>query len=68
MELHEIEITIDVEGQVHLEVHGVQGTACLELTEALETGLGSQIISRQLTSEAFESSAEDNPGSLNLRS
>jgi hypothetical protein len=68
MELNEVEITIDIDGQVRLEVHGVQGTACLELTQALEAGLGGKIISRQMTAEAFEIPTEDQPGFLNIRS
>ena len=52
MELQEIEIIISKDGQVQVYVRGVQGQACLALTEALEDALGSEIILREMTAEA----------------
>lgn len=52
MELQEIEVFIEKDGQVRIQVHGVQGTACLELTKALEAALGGQIESREMKPEA----------------
>jgi len=52
MELQEIEIIISKDGQVQVHVRGVQGQACLALTEALEDALGSEIILREMTAEA----------------
>jgi hypothetical protein len=37
-EIREIDIYIKPDGTVKLEVRGVKGTKCLELTEELETG------------------------------
>ena len=54
MDLEEIEVFIDKNGQVRLEVRGVKGNTCLQLTEDLEAGLGGQVTSRQMTSEALE--------------
>ncbi len=52
MELQEIEVFIEKNGQVRIQVRGVQGTSCLELTKALEAALGGQIESREMTPEA----------------
>ena len=54
MELQEIEVFIAPDGTVRLEVRGVKGGGCLSLTEALEKGLGSGIIEREMTNEAHE--------------
>jgi len=55
MELQEIEIFIDKDGKVRIEVRGVKGEACLDLTKALEEALGGDIESREMTPEASES-------------
>ena len=55
MELHEIDVFIEKDGQVRLEVRGVKGRRCLEVTKALESALGGQVISREMTAEAGES-------------
>jgi hypothetical protein len=54
MELQEIDVYIDKDGQVRLEVRGIKGGACLDLTAALEQALGGRIESRQMTPEAQE--------------
>ena len=54
MEMQEIEVFIDKDGKVRIEVRGVQGGACLDLTAALEAALGGQVEARQLTPEAQE--------------
>ena len=54
MELQEIEIYIDIDGKVRIEVRGVKGGACLDLTKALEEALGGEVESRELTPEASE--------------
>ncbi|MBP7228212.1 MAG: DUF2997 domain-containing protein [Longilinea sp.] len=64
MELQEIEITIDKNGKVQIHVHGVSGTACLELTRALEEALGGEVELRQMTAEAQQM---DNPLDLTQR-
>ena len=58
MELNEIEAVIDKDGQVRIAVHGVKGAACLELTKNLEAALGADVLSRQMTAEAYESSQQ----------
>ncbi len=68
MEVQEIEVVIDKDGQVQLHVRGVKGQACLELTAGLENALGSQVILREMTPESLENSrgeSLDNP--LNVR-
>jgi hypothetical protein len=61
MDLQEIEIVIEKNGQVRLEVRGVKGNACLDLTQDLEAALGGQVASRQMTSEALETARQDAP-------
>ena len=54
MELQEIEVYIDKDGQVRIEVRGVQGMSCLDLTADLEAALGGEVESREMTPEAYE--------------
>jgi hypothetical protein len=54
MEIQEIEITIDKNGQVVLHVRGAKGMVCTDLTKDLEAALGSEVIDRQLTPESQE--------------
>lgn len=54
MEMQEIEVFIDKDGKVRIEVRGVKGGACLDITAALEAALGGQVENRQLTPEAQE--------------
>jgi hypothetical protein len=54
MELHEIEIFIDPDGRVRIEVRGVKGPACLEITQPIEAGLGGEVELREATPEMLE--------------
>ena len=54
MELQEVEITIARNGQVQVQVRGVKGTQCLDLTKDLEEALGGEIVLREMTPEALE--------------
>ena len=58
MELQEIEIIIGKDGQVQLQVRGVKGLTCLDLTRELEAVLGGQIEAREMTPEAYEAAQE----------
>lgn len=58
MELQEIEVFIDKNGQVQLQVHGVKGMSCRDLTKELEAALGGQVEDRQMTSEAYDTATE----------
>jgi len=58
MELQEIEVVIGKDGQVQIQVRGVQGLKCLELTKELEEALGGEIIARIMSPEALE---QENP-------
>lgn len=58
MELQEIEVFIGRDGQVRIEVRGVKGTSCLDLTKDLEAALGGQVESREMTPEAYETVQE----------
>ncbi|MEW6156172.1 MAG: DUF2997 domain-containing protein [Verrucomicrobiota bacterium] len=57
MELQEIDVFIEPNGEVRLEVRGVHGGGCLDLTKALEDALGGAIQHRELTSEFHASDA-----------
>ena len=54
MEVQEIDLYIDKDGQVRLEVRGVKGGACLDITAPLERALGGQVQAREMTPEAQE--------------
>jgi DNA-binding protein YbaB len=54
MELQEIEVVIGKDGQVQIQVRGVQGLKCLEITKELEDALGGEILARIMTPEALE--------------
>ncbi len=58
MDLQEIEVFIDKNGQVQVQVRGVKGTSCLDVTKALEAALGGQVEDRQMTSEAYDTATE----------
>ena len=54
MELQEIEVTIGKDGQVQIQVRGVEGMKCLELTRELEEALGGEILARIMNPEAMQ--------------
>lgn len=54
MELQEIDVFIEKDGQIKIEVRGVKGTSCLDLTKDLEAVLGDRIAEREMTPEADE--------------
>jgi hypothetical protein len=54
MELQEVEVFIDRDGRVRVEVRGVKGMSCLDVTKALEEALGGGVEDRELTPEAYE--------------
>jgi hypothetical protein len=58
MELQEIEVFIDEDGRVRIEVRGIKGMGCLDLTRDLEEALGGEIESREMTPEAYETVQE----------
>jgi len=60
MDMQEIDVYIDKNGKVRIEVRGVKGKACLDITQALEAALGGQVESREMTPEA----GETNPNQL----
>ena len=54
VEMQEITVVIDKDGQVRVEVRGVKGASCLDVTKGLEEALGGQVEDRQMTPEAQE--------------
>lgn len=53
MEFQEVEVTIAPDGTTRIEVRGLAGRGCLELTAGLEQALGGQIVARELTADAY---------------
>ncbi|MGH9847130.1 MAG: DUF2997 domain-containing protein [Blastocatellia bacterium] len=58
MELQEIDVFIEKDGQVRIEVRGVKGGSCLDITAALEQALGGQIAEREMTAESYETAQD----------
>ena len=59
MEMQEMEINISPKGEVQIQVKGVHGSSCLDLTKDLEQGLGS-VEERKLTGEYYEQNNQQN--------
>lgn len=59
MDLQEIDVFIEPDGSVRIEVRGVKGTACLDLTRELEAALGDQVESREMSPDAYEQATPD---------
>jgi hypothetical protein len=59
MELQEIEVIIGKDGQVQIQVRGVDGLKCLDLTRELEASLGGEILSRIMNPEALNDNQPD---------
>jgi hypothetical protein len=53
MAQHEIEITIDPDGQVKVHIKGAKGKACMEYAKWL-TGVIGKVKDQKLTSEYYE--------------
>lgn len=54
----DIVITIGADGEVQLEVEGVQGKECVDFTRFLEEELG-EVTDRQYTSEYYQEQEEE---------
>lgn len=52
----EVVLTIDDEGNVEMEVHGVKGPSCQDITAGVEKALGT-VVSKKKTSECFQTAA-----------
>ena len=54
---HEIEFTIDDNGNVSFEVKGVKGSKCLEITKEIEEVLG-LVVNREHTAEYYQTEVQ----------
>jgi len=61
-EIQEIEVFIQPDGTVKIEVSGVKGQKCLDLTRGLEEALGRKVVLREHTVEINESDQEQQQG------
>ncbi|OQY48797.1 MAG: hypothetical protein B6242_01240 [Anaerolineaceae bacterium 4572_78] len=59
MELQEIEVIIEKDGQVSIQVRGVKGLSCLDLTKDLELILGGKIEAREINADSYDTSQAD---------
>ncbi len=57
-EIQEVDVFINPDGTVRLEVRGVKGTKCLDITKGLENLLGGQVVERVKTDE-FEQAEQE---------
>lgn len=64
MELHEIEVVIAPDGTTTVQVRGLAGAGCLDLTAGLEQALGGEVLSRELTAEAQAGLERTDPARL----
>lgn len=55
--MQELRVSIDAQGEVKVEVVGVQGDGCLKLTEGIEGKLG-EVLDRQLKPEHYQAATE----------
>ena len=58
MELQEIDVFIEKNGRVRVEVRGVKGMSCLDMTKDLEDALGGEVEEREMHHEAYEITQE----------
>ena len=58
-EIQELEVSITTDGRLSVEVHGVKGPRCLELTRELEDALGGEIVERRHTFEYDQATITD---------
>jgi hypothetical protein len=56
--IEEIDVFISPDGTVKVEVRGVKGTQCINVTKRLEELLGSQVVERTHTGEFDEAEQE----------
>jgi Protein of unknown function (DUF2997) len=68
MELQEIDVFIEKDGQARIEVRGVKGGSCLDITAALEQALGGQIAEREMTAESYEAAQKRLQDDLTVKS
>ena len=61
MKSHELDIVIDEHGNISVQVSGVSGPECLDLTKDLEAALG-QVKERKKTSAFYEDTVSDTVG------
>jgi hypothetical protein len=55
MELQEVDVFVEKDEQVKIEVRGVKGISCLNLTKDLAAILGGQIEAQEMTKEKAKS-------------
>lgn len=61
MEMQELEITIDNEGNVKVEVSGIRGEGCRALTKNIENAVG-EIRERTCTADYYEQPVQEELG------
>lgn len=55
-----VEVTIHPDGKVELHVVGVEGMSCVDITAPLVKALGGEVLSQELTQEAYIEVSDEN--------
>ncbi|MBT8367265.1 MAG: DUF2997 domain-containing protein [Deltaproteobacteria bacterium] len=56
MELQEIDVFIEADGTVKVEIRGVKGKKCIDITKSMEELLGGEVLERNFSDEFNEAS------------
>jgi hypothetical protein len=56
-ELQEIDVVILRDGKTRVEIRGMKGQSCLDVTRRLEALLGGQVVDREYTDEFHQQAA-----------
>ena len=67
MKLEQINVTIRTDGKIHLKTTGFSGDECMAVTKELEEILGNLIITRDTTSEFYDTVTNQNTEKLKIR-
>ena len=68
MKIEEIEVTIGIDGKIHLRTSGFSGDACLKATEEVEALLGNQVLKRERTAETYDQTSIPTAERVKIRS
>lgn len=61
-EIQEVDLFIQPDGNVRVEVRGVQGQQCLVVTREIEQSLGGRVLGRTYTDEYYQPEQDQSQG------
>jgi hypothetical protein len=68
MGVEEVEVIVSADGEVTIQVRGVDGMACLTAADELERVLGGDVLHREMTDEAYQRRVVDEQRNWNRES